>query len=353
MRKKINPETSRILGEAHDWIVQLEDAHVSDHMRAQFEAWLNRDPKHKQLYEHAKMSRTLFESVQISDVPEHLRYTPLRAFKSRVMDVVDFFLERRRLTFGVSGAVAVAAVFVLFLFPTTAVHKQVSAPIIAAYESPLGERQSIMLSDGTAVTLGARSAIKTRFSDDKRLIELIDGVAYFDVAPDPFRPLTVEAGDLTVTAVGTEFDVRHVGKTYRVGVAEGQVRVGFPVVVNGEKIDMRTKRDLGAGQEVSATLADGLSDISSTSDGYIAAWRTDTLIYRGVSIEDLVADLNRYSQIPIVIDDPQEAFADLRFRGVFREINVEEVLQTLSDVHPVSVERSDADQWTLRFADDL
>ena len=351
MRKKITPETSRILSEAHDWMVQLEGPHVSDHMRAQFEAWLNRDPKHKQLYEHARMSRNLFESVQISDIPEHLRYTPFRALKSRVMDVADFFLERRRLTFGVSGAVAAAA-FVLLFLPTTAVHTQVSDPIIAAYESPLGETQRIMLGDGTQVTLGARSAIKTRFSDDKRLIELTDGVAYFDVAPDPFRPLTVEAGDLTVTAIGTEFDVRHVGEAYRVGVAEGQVRVRFPVVVNGKKIDMRIRRELVAGQEVSATLADGLGDVSGIGPAYIAAWRTDTLIYRGVSIEDLVADLNRYSQIPIVIDDPQNAFADLRFRGVFREINVEKVLQTLSDVHPVSVERTDAEQLTLRFADE-
>ncbi len=43
--------------------------------------------------------------------------------------------------------------------------------------------------------------------DTRRTVRLLRGRAFFDVARDPDRPFTVEAGDARVTALGTAFAV--------------------------------------------------------------------------------------------------------------------------------------------------
>ena len=351
MAKQISPETKRILDEAHDWLSLLDDPKMSGADRVRFEAWLKTDPNHGRLYHHAKASRAAFQSLKPSDIREPLRYTPVRAVKLILGDVMDVISFHRRWSLGVGGAVAAALVLVIFLMPQAPVPGTAPAPVIAAYESDVGELKSLTLGDGTTVTLGARSAIETRFFEDRRVVALKAGVAYFHVVSDETRPFTVKAGELTATALGTQFDVRSNGGVYRVGVSEGKVQVGYPLIVSGKRMGMITRRDLVAGQYIAATDTGGLDEVSEVDLKYVAAWRRDRLIYGGVSITELVADLNRYSDVPIVMDGPPDAFSGLRFRGVFRQPDIDDVLETLSAVHPIDVDRSNADWIALRLRD--
>jgi ferric-dicitrate binding protein FerR (iron transport regulator) len=63
----------------------------------------------------------------------------------------------------------------------------------------------IVLADGTRVTLNRHSTLSY---NDRREAEL-GGEAYFEVAKGPSgEPFTVRSGQLTVTVMGTEFNLR-------------------------------------------------------------------------------------------------------------------------------------------------
>src|SRR3546814_18572093 len=64
-----------------------------------------------------------------------------------------------------------------------------------------------------------------RIGGERRDITLLAGRALFDVAKDPQRPFVVKAGDRTITALGTLFDVDVSPTELRVTLADGVVAV--------------------------------------------------------------------------------------------------------------------------------
>src|SRR3546814_16085472 len=71
-----------------------------------------------------------------------------------------------------------------------------------------GERRTVRLADGTAITLNTDSAVRVGYVADRRLVRLLRGQALFEVAKDPHRPFVVQAGAKQITALGTIFEVR-------------------------------------------------------------------------------------------------------------------------------------------------
>ena len=82
---------------------------------------------------------------------------------------------------------------------------------VAAFNTlttPRGGQYSLVLPDGTRVWLNAASSIKfpTAFGDKERKVT-VTGEAYFAVSRNARKPFIVEAGDQTITDLGTEFNV--------------------------------------------------------------------------------------------------------------------------------------------------
>lgn len=73
----------------------------------------------------------------------------------------------------------------------------------------VGEMPVVTLEDGSVVQLNAASAIAVEFTEKRRVIRLLRGEAFFQVAHGADRPFTVMAGTTSVTALGTAFDVRY------------------------------------------------------------------------------------------------------------------------------------------------
>lgn len=88
----------------------------------------------------------------------------------------------------------------------------------------------VRLPDGSsAVPLGASDRVElVEFSAHKRRIRLVAGAARFAVAPDRARPFVVEAGAVTVEAIGTRFVVTQDGERVAVTMEEGSVKVTWP-----------------------------------------------------------------------------------------------------------------------------
>lgn len=98
------------------------------------------------------------------------------------------------------------------------------------------QNRLITLSEGTKIRLNANSSIiiPEVFSPTERKI-VLHGEAWFDVAEDKNRPLSIQASRATIQVLGTEFNVKvdTVSRNVQVAVAEGKVSLNDEENRNG------------------------------------------------------------------------------------------------------------------------
>ena len=331
-----------ILRTAHDWRYLLNSPKATDGDRATFEAWLAADPRHADLYDHAVTFWSALDHLSKDDLNDRLLRPTLR---ERITSLTDCAyrlftsMNPRLAAGGALAATAAVAFLVLSNMQFLSGPAGLVEPAIAHYSSETGEVKSITLSDGTLVTLGAGSVIQATYSDRARRVRLVDGVALFDVVSDPDRPFSVDAGKLTATALGTIFEVRSAANVFRVAVAEGEVVVSHPLVIDGTATAFISRKSLTPGQQIAATAGDGMKAAASVDVVSVGAWREDRLIYNGATLAELVADINRYSSKQIEIAEDSLFVSELKIRGAFNAGDIDGMLSVLEEVHPVTIDR--------------
>ncbi len=168
----------------------------------------------------------------------------------------------------------------------------------ADYLTSTAEIRKIPLDDGSVVTLGPDSAIEVDFSAQARRVNLLSGMAYFDVAPNPARPFSVTYGQLTATALGTAFDVSGDNLSISVSVDHGLVLATSPDLPysEGEK--------LAAGDWLIYDQASRRMDRGVREASEIAAWRTGMLIAERETVAAVVNRIARWQKGKVVIATP-------------------------------------------------
>lgn len=236
-----------------------------------------------------------------------------------------FIFSRGRLFSGVAAGLVVlmgAGALAYFLWPAG-----------TYYRTPVGGLASVPLSDGSKVTLNTNSEIRIAVTAKDRGIELQAGEAFFEVAPDASRPFVVRAADKRIIAIGTKFSVRRDGDNVRVVVTEGKVRVE-QAEETSEPAEL-----LLAGQTARAGNAGTLVQTKPVPAAEeILSWRTGYVVFRETPLLEAVAEINRYNERKIVIQDSE--VADIRLSGSFRSTNFEAFVRLLEEGFPVIAERS-------------
>jgi ferric-dicitrate binding protein FerR (iron transport regulator) len=152
--------------------------------REHLESWMEESAFHKKF--HDLVMRMNFSS-QVSAMAEEMRESILLQIHHRIDQA-----ERRSLWLKIS---AVAASVLILLGATNYFsyyqgYKQLNSQIVEMY-NPLGMQSSIVLPDGTKVTLNAGTTLKypTAFVSKFRKVE-VEGEAYFEVAHNEKPPLS-------------------------------------------------------------------------------------------------------------------------------------------------------------------
>jgi len=321
-------QTQRIEQEARSWMVFLHSGKATPADYAAFRAWLERDRAHAAAYRDCEQ---LMGDLSLVPIAEGARSTPAPKPAART--------DRRAIAGGLLAAAC--AMFAVFagagsLLPERAIRTEIS------------EIRKITLPDGSHVTLGAKSSVATEFTDALRIVTLIEGEAYFDVEKDPSRPFYVKAGDRLVRVVGTEFNVRADGERVSVSVAEGVVQVlrGDNPVATEERLPVLEKSVLRAGARIETEVGSPEVEWGTVEPALAASWRDGWLTYEDERLEEIVADINRYNQLPILIEG--EEIGSLRMTAAFGSDQVDEFVAGLEAAYPVAVERSERGQITLR-----
>jgi len=181
------------------------------------------------------------------------------------------------------------------------------------YASGVGELKKVVLADGSVVTMNTQTELRVRYTGERRDIHLIRGEGMFAVMHDAKRPFAVRVGEWTAVALGTAFAVRRVDEpTTDVTVTEGIVQL---LPVDNRVSEARPRLAANQKAHIGADGRVEVSEVSATEIGQRLAWRTRLVVFAGEPLRQALAEMNRYSQRRLVVDDP--ALAERRIVGVF------------------------------------
>lgn len=289
MRSVDSGVADKIGAQAAAWTVRAAEGPLDASTQAELDAWLSEDPKHLGAWVRAQVIWVDTDRLAALDAGG--------ATTETVEQVRDFAWPRR---------VAAAAAAALLVASGVAAHDRLAGRIT----TDRGEIRRIALSDGSTIFLNADTALQVRFDDGERRIVMRRGEASFVVAKDAARPFVVEAGSLSARAVGTDFSVG-IGAEgdIAVTVAEGLVKVTGDDGVGGGRMLRRDE------QFVAATIGPRRTQLDPGEVRRQLAWRNGELIFRGQRLEVAAAEVNRYAEKPVVINDLSLGRAE--FMGVF------------------------------------
>jgi transmembrane sensor len=205
------------------------------------------------------------------------------------------------------------------------------------YTTAIGEQRSVVLGDGSVVTLNTSSNIEVKLAKNKRTIRLVAGEALFQVAHDKMRPFDVIAGDATVRAVGTQFNVDRSRGSTVITVVEGKVSVESGSEDSGGKNpDAGTLIPLSAGERVTVAPRVRLS-ATVANVATATAWTQRRLVFEHRSMGEVADEFNRYNRQIIEIFG-----TDLRNQevtGVFQADDPNSFIDFVAKIPGVKIER--------------
>lgn len=300
------------------FLLEVDEA---DPVQAQrLDAWLDRDPAHREAWLRAQAVWSSFD-----DADEH-RELDLPRRRARAARPSRSLAPWLLAAASVVGAVGLG---VMVLQRGGAPANSVSPPAavqIADFETT-SQRRLVDLPDGSKATLAPGSALDLEFSNDERRMRLVRGRAYFDVAHDAKRPFVVEAEDRLVTALGTRFDVRSDSEGLGIALLEGRVQVELRGSSPAQAaVVLRPGQELVVG-------ADRREVVRVAEVTQLEAWRDTRIAFDDRPLGEVVAQLNRYSVQQMVIVDP--SVAALRVSGQFRAGDPQRFARGLARIYPV------------------
>ena len=151
------------------------------------------------------------------------------------------------------------------------------------------DRQEVALPDGSQVWLkeNAQLSYVEDFGGDTRQLKL-EGEAFFDVAKNPAKPFIIQAGEGTVTVLGTSFSVDTDGKSTEVLVKTGKVAFQGNEEIEPVLLTKNMKANYQTG--ANAPMVDMKVSLNEL------AWQTGVLQYRGATLKQILSDVeNAYS----------------------------------------------------------
>ena len=334
--------TTSINQQACAWIAKLHGEPSAKDLQ-NFRAWMAQSPAHKtEVRQLAKLWGELDVLTELAVVQEPLS---TQSTSARLFDKVAALIKLPNWNRPLAAMVTATLVAVLALPIIIDINK-------TTYSTDIGEQELITLRDGSTVLLNTNSSIRVDYSLETRNISLLSGQAHFEVTKDNTRPFKVYAGKGLVRAVGTAFSVYLQPDIIEVTVTEGTIELSAvapaPAPTNQPETEPTapsktiTKLSLvTAGQNATmdqdTSSIDSIEVIDAPEIVQKLAWHQGLLRFSGDPLEDVVAEISRYTDLSIVILDPE--IRDLRIGGFFKVGETEKMFQALETSFGVRVER--------------
>lgn len=226
-----------------------------------------------------------------------------------------------------SASAVLAAAVILYMCMLWSRPSENAAPEIFEIVAERGQKSSVTLPDGSRVMINSASTIS--YTSDYNVKErnvFLSGEAYFDVASNADIPFVVHADKVSVTALGTEFNVKAYAEDPYVvtTLVEGGVRTEA-----GTQYELLTRaQEASYNKEADVLLAYDVKDISRA-----VPWIRNELLFENESLADIAVTLERMYNVTIVFED--EAAKGYSYTGLIRNNSLQNVLELISSTSPV------------------
>lgn len=295
--------------EAAIWVARLqrEDAQGVD-IVAGLQRWLAEDVRHQQAFEQASTIWEMLGGVDrglLDRKPAFTGYVQHYATLAACLFLATFFL--------LSGP-------------------QVRPQHVA---TAVGAQRTVVLSDGTEVTLNTDSAIQIHYSGAGRYIRLLSGEALFDVAHDADRPFHVRYPGGRIRNIGTKFLVRSTSGQSSVTLIEGElaVRPQQGTRSTGEEAFLKP------GERYRVDFVRNHLVIDRPSVAALTSWKDGRAIFDGIPIRTAAEEMNRYApHIRVVVESE---LGNLPISGVFSTRQPYAFAAAVSSVHGLALHEVD------------
>ena len=205
-----------------DLLVKYLLQEASPEERLSIDRWLATDPANRQYYEQLRL---IWEKSLRPALPDiageeeqawqtlkqnlHRRHTPIRTLR------------------WIAATAAAAVLFGFFWWhPTPTPWQQTIARDAVRIDT---------LADGSIVTLNKHSSLaQPPAFDAKERTVTLEGEAFFRIAPDKDRPFYIKTNGITITVLGTSFNVRTQNKKTAILVETGLIEVKTVTLVDRE-----------------------------------------------------------------------------------------------------------------------
>lgn len=345
MARDMDSEVS-ILEQASYWweILNSESATAADHR--EFGEWVARSPERVEAY---LKTAQLVQSLKSPKVrwPDTTSDMLIREAKASPDDALRFLPSRSvpapesrrnkgslrmRLALGFTAALLVCAGSAWFILERP-----------QEVHTAIGEQRSVLLGDGSRVTLNTASKIEVNLRKDRRLVRLIEGEALFDVVHDATRPFKVRAGNVLLSDIGTQFNVDLRPTRTTVTVIDGLVAVRSEGTLadHGEESN---REGFGANHETVTLAASDAVVITASRMGApqhginaaaAIAWTQHQLIFDHQPLSGVADEFNRYNSDRIEIDSAELQRQEVT--GVFKAKDPASFLSFLSTLPGVEI----------------
>ncbi|QQR86431.1 MAG: FecR domain-containing protein [Flavobacteriales bacterium] len=189
------------------------------------------------------------------------------------------------------------------------------------------------LADSSTVTLSPGSRLVADMGDERH-VELT-GQAYFEVKRDEARPFVVDAGGMSVTVLGTAFEVTHRdgNDTVTVRVHHGKVGVahyGVEAVV------------LAAGEKAQWVKGELLV---RSAIGPVERWADRIIQFNNAPLQQVVEELNAAYGVRIELGN--EAILGCPLTATFGNEPVDQVVHVIANTFGFEVVSNGPEGWTI------
>lgn len=195
-----------------------------------------------------------------------------------------------------------------------------------------GQKRTIVLPDGSLITLNGNSSIYSDFTTSRRHIEL-EGEAYFDVKRDTLRPFFVKTAQIEIEVLGTAFNVKSYSDDDAVettlirglvevkNLSESHKNEVLTLNPREQAIFSRTSLSLNKKEEVKAA----------------ALWHVGHLEFEDEPLRRILPELEKWYNVKIEWDDH---VGDCRFSMNIEDETLEEVAKLFETTTSAKIQRN-------------
>ncbi|NJK97802.1 MAG: FecR family protein [Bacteroidales bacterium] len=348
-----------------DLIINYFASSLSPDEIIELKIWLNENKENKRFFDE---SREIWLAGKLDYAKENFNsHDGFSRFKKHIEEFENEteetggFYRQIQISFLKIAAIAIVAFLSGILVWTLTGNRQ--SGTMLGYQDitvPAGSKSLVTLPDGTIVWLNSASKLtySNDFNQKNREVKL-EGEGYFKVAKNKNKPFIVNTSNITVQALGTEFNVKSypeegiiettlVEGSVKVKEVKGQSSAGITDIVlkPNEKLtfikktgklyigsDSLTAENTPPVRDMNETVPRREQMVVRTIDPVpYVAWKEDKLIFTGERFEEIKPRLERWYDVTIQIKDPE--ILTYRFKGSFEKETLEQALEALQLASP-------------------